>query len=294
MNFLLKFKDIHGDKFDYSNIENKKDGKIEIICPSHGSFFQNPYKHISGQGCPECKRDKAMMSTNFIERSNILHNYKYDYSKVKYKGLKTPVSIICKSHGEFTQMPYLHLRGRGCKKCGIEKGGLSRRLDAYDFIKRSNIIHDNKYDYSLLNFKNTRSKVDIICKKHGKFTQNANSHLLGSGCPVCKSSKGENNIMNLLDKYNIIYNREHRFIDCKASYRLPFDFYLPEDNICIEYDGIQHFTSIEKWGGSERYNKQKINDRIKDKYCIENDIKLLRIPYTNFDSIKKILYYFFY
>lgn len=281
MKFLRRFKDIHGDKFDYSMIDNKKDDKVEIICKRHGSFFQNPYKHLSGQGCPECKRDKSINSTNFIERSKILHNNEYDYSNVEYRGLKLPVRIVCEKHGEFTQMPYLHLRGRGCPKCGSEKSSLGRRITTSEFIDRSNYIHKNIYDYSLINFEKTRDKVDIICKRHGVFSQNANSHLLGSGCPICKSSKGEINIMDLLDKYKIEYLREYRFDDCKVSYRLPFDFFLPNNNICIEYDGIQHFKPINFFGGEEAMIKLQKYDKIKNEYCLENNIKVIRFKYTD-------------
>ncbi len=294
MNFLLKFKDVHGDRFDYSRVSNRIGDKVEIICPKHGSFYQNIYKHINGQGCPECKRDKAINSTNFIDRSKILHNDEYDYSKVIYRGLKIPVEIICPKHGSFTQMPYLHLRGRGCAKCGIEKSSIKKRVDPDEFIKRSNIIHNNKYDYYLLDFKNTRSKVEIICPKHGAFSQNANSHLLGSGCPICKSSKGEIIIMNILDKYSIEYISEYRFSDCKVSYRLPFDFFLPEKNTCIEYDGIQHFKPIDFFGGLEAMKKLQQYDKIKNQYCVDKKINIIRFKYTDEidfieESIKSIL-----
>jgi len=131
--FLEKAKLVHGDKYDYSKskVENYKT-KIEIICPVHGSFFQTPNNHLRGKGCKEC----GMMSTlnhiqencsssteDFIKKSKELHSDTYDYSKVEYTNNHTQVKIICKIHGEFLQLPYNHLVGKGCKECGIQKAG---------------------------------------------------------------------------------------------------------------------------------------------------------------------------
>lgn len=294
MDFLERFIKTHGDRYDYKNIDNiqdinKKNKKVEIICNIHGSFFQNPYKHINGQGCPECKRDKAF-STDFIEKSKKIHKNKYNYSNVIYEGSKKPVNIVCPIHGEFKQAPYLHLRGRGCRICKSEEISIKRRLKYDDFIKRCNIIHNNKYDYSICDFKKTRDKIKIICPVHGIFNQNANSHLLGAGCPTCNSSKGELIIMRLLDEYDIKYIKEYRFNDCKSIYRLPFDFFLPDKNTCIEYDGIQHFKPIDFFGGYDSMIKLQNHDEIKNKYCIEHGIRMIRIKYTqNDEKIKKII-----
>lgn len=294
--FIEKSKLIHSDKYDYTNtnyINNST--KVEIICKEHGSFFQKPLYHKK-HGCPKCGRismKNSKVNSNWLDDFIKAHGDKYDYSKVIYVGASKKVEIICKKHGSFLQRPMDHKLGAGCKRCGVLKSRRVKNNIIYDFIK----THGDKYDYSKVDYKDTKTKVEIICKEHGSFFQRPSSHREGSGCSKCKNSKGEKEIMCFLDDHNIKYITQYKFDDCLSinlQKKLSFDFFLPEKNICIEYDGIQHFTSIEKWGGVERYNKQKMNDKIKDEYCIENNIKLLRIPYTNFDSIKKILYYFFY
>ena len=102
-------------------------------------------------------------------------------------------------------------------------------------------------------------------------------HRRGSGCPTCKVSKGEDKIMNILKEKSVDFISQHTFDECRLKNKLPFDFYLPEMNVCIEYDGIQHFEIIDHFGGLERYNKQKMKDKIKDDFCYENDIKILTI-----------------
>ena len=99
------------------------------------------------------------------------------------------------------------------------------------------------------------------------------------GCPICNDSKGEKEISMLLDKKNIIHIRQNKFEDCKNTQCLPFDFYLPEYDMCIEYDGRQHFEPVYDFGGLDQFEKTKRNDNIKNEYCKNNNIKLLRISY---------------
>ena len=122
----------------------------------------------------------------FIERANIIHNNKYDYSKSKYINAKTKIIIICPIHGEFNQTPASHLQGIGCRLCGIERSRMKRSLTLEQFIEKANIIHNNKYDYSKVNYVHSRLKVIIICPIHGEFNKIPNDHLSAvAGCPVC-------------------------------------------------------------------------------------------------------------
>lgn len=106
---------------------------------------------------------------------------------------------------------------------------------------------------------------------------------------MCKSSKGELKILKFLKTHNIEYIAQKRFDDCKFKQPLPFDFYLPDYNMCIEYDGELHFKEVDYFGGKEQLNLQQKHDNIKNKYCQENNIKLLRIPYWDFNDIDEIL-----
>jgi len=156
-----------------------------------------------------------------------------------------------------------------------------KRLTNEEYVNRAINVHGDKYEYSLVNYINSRTKIKIICKKHGEFEQTSIQHLKGSGCPKCSSNKsiGEKKIFNYLISNNIDFIYQKRFDDCKNKSQLVFDFYLPKHNLLIEYDGIQHYKSIDFFGGDEKLKKRRINDYLKNEYSINNKINLLRIPY---------------
>jgi len=273
--FIEKSRKVHGNKYDYSLVEYKNSkSKVKIICPNCGIFEQQPIKHWNGNGCYKCAYKNINKKTleSFIERAKKIHKCKYDYSLVCYTGTKTKVKIICPIHGVFEQMSQDHLSGFGCKKCSLRK-------TTDKFILDANIIHNNKYDYSQVIYETAIKKVKITCLTHGVFEQTPNNHLCGNGCPRCNESKGENIVMQFLEKNNINYITQKRFNNCKNKHSLPFDFYIPKHNICIEYDGRQHFETIRLWGGEKRLQYIQENDNIKNEYCLNNNINLLRISY---------------
>jgi len=272
--FITKCNVIHNNKYDYSSVEfiNSK-FKVKIICPIHGEFYQTPNTHIMGAGCPLCNKSNKLTATEFIKRSKHIHNNKFDYSLVEYVNCSTKVKIICPEHGSFEQTPIDHMGGSGCRKC-------SKVENTYDFIIKSNKIHNNYYDYSQSIFVSSIKKLLIICPKHGIFEQTPRKHLIGHGCPTCKRSRGENKIESILISKNIKYFNQYSFSDCKFNSLLFFDFYLPDLNMCIEFDGEQHFKSIKRWGGNEKLNEIVQRDSIKNEYCKQNNIKLLRIKFN--------------
>lgn len=282
--FIEKAKLIHGDRYDYSLVEytgNKN--KIRILCKEHGVFLQTPSNHLNSHICVYCSGLNKKSNTEFIKELKIKHGNKYDYSLVEYNGNKKDILIICKEHGNFKQSAITHLRGSICPKCNIV---LQSKTNEW-FITKCKLIHHNRYDYSNTLYKNARTNVDIICKIHGVFSQNSRSHLNGKGCPVCKNSKGELYIINYLNKNNIIYNFQKTFDDCKNVNSLPFDFYLPELNICIEFNGRQHYEPVSIFGGKNGFELQKIRDNIKKEYCHNNNILLITIKFD--EDIKYIL-----
>jgi len=223
--------------------------------------------------------NKRLTTNEFILKANLIHNNKYDYSKVFYINNHTKVCIICPDHQEFWQMPSNHLHQKqGCPKCCN-----TFKYDYIEFINRANIIHNNKYDYSLINennFINHKTKVPIICPDHGIFYQNPNNHLHGQGCPNCIFSKGELLITEYLQNNKINFIPQYQFERCRNKRILSFDFYLPETNTCIEFDGKQHYKPFGFGENSqEKFQRTQINDSIKTQYCIDNNIKLIRIPY---------------
>ena len=188
---IEKFNKIHNNKYDYSKVNYvSSNTKVCIICPEHGEFWQTPNHHLSGRGCPFCKGRKISKSKKynnlvFINESVQIHKNKYDYTKVKYINCNTKVCIICPEHGEFWQTPRCHLRGSGCPKCGKISTQMSNTISQEDFIRKAKEIHNNKYIYTKVVYKNNREKVNIICPIHGEFKQSPSKHLSGQGCPKC-------------------------------------------------------------------------------------------------------------
>jgi hypothetical protein len=285
--FISKSKDIHGNKYDYSLVEyiNNRE-KVKIICPIHGVFEQNAAAHLRGQICKKCNDNNYRLNKNiFIEKSKGVHGNKYDYSLIKYKNNKSKVKIICPIHGVFEQRVDSHLQGRGCKKCAIEYK--KNKLKNKNFIEKAKDVHADKYDYSLVEYINNREKVKIICPIHGVFEQIPYSHLKGMGCYICKDSIGENIIDNYLSKQGIRYNRQKKFKNCKNKKHLKFDFYIPDKNLCIEYNGKQHYESVDYFGGEKTLSYIKKNDFIKKDFCKKQNIKLKIIKYDD-NILKKI------
>ena len=309
--FIKKAKIKHGDTYDYSKVDYKgKDIPVIIICPEHGEFPQTPHDHLNGNGCPKCgllKRAQKRRSNTeqFIKKAKEIHGDKYDYSVSEYNGAGNPITIICKKHGPFSIPAGKHIQGKGCQKCGNERKGAYRKVSLEDFIRRAKEKHGDKYDYSLVDLKNTWSKVDIICPIHGVFSQKANDHLRGIGCPECGKKFGisEKEVLKALqDKYgNVEYQKPFPFLKSKTSSQ-SLDFFLPEYNIGIEYQGDQHFRPKTRFGGEAGYEKVKDRDARKFQKCEANGIKMFYISfernipsdyfapvYTDFDALSKAI-----
>ena len=281
--FISKAKAIHGDKYDYSLVNyTTSQSKVTIVCAEHGNFDQQPNAHLRHQGCPFCGNlSHTLKQEEFISKAKAIHGNKYDYSLANYITNTTEITILCKIHGIFKCMPRDHIRvtGRGCACCAHD----ARTTQQDVFIKRIVAIHGDKYDYSKTLYKNRRNKITIICKHHGEFQQTSRSHLSGTGCPSCKTSKGENDIAKWLTDANIKFIRQHKFIDCVNKQQLKFDFYCQTINTCVEYDGKQHYTPIKYFGGQKGFDLTMTRDKIKTDYCKEKGIRLIRIPYWDTD-----------
>lgn len=233
---------------------------------------------------------KRSNTTDFIQKAKQKHGDTYDYSLVEYQLARIKVKIVCPVHGAFEQRPNDHLRGDKCPRCKFDKIAAMKRSTVQDFAARATKIHNNRYDYSLVKYKNAITKVNIVCPEHGSFKQTPDKHLGGTGCPKCSYcvSRGEREVMSILDRFGIKYEREKRFPGLCGSTknsRLRYDFWLPDHNLLIEYDGEQHFKPIRTRGrlsenqAATRYAATKINDKKKNAYAKKNGYKLLRIRY---------------
>ena len=293
--FLKRAKKVHGNRYDYSKLDyHKITEKGVIICKVHGEFVQKLISHVySAVGCPECGGSVKRTRETFEIAARKIHGDKYDYSEFIYENNKIKSILICRDCGnKFEIRPDAHINGKGCSICGYKKAAKKRAKSLETFINESRKIHGNRYDYSQSIYINSETKLKIICKKHNIFEQAPSNHLSGVGCPECVSSKGENEISCVLNNMNIKYIPEKIFDDCKnplTGRYLYFDFYLPDKNICIEYDGKQHFFPIDFYGGVDNLNDTKNRDLIKTKYCIDNNISIIRISYLDHDRIEYIL-----
>jgi len=301
--FINESREVHGEKYDYSKfVYLGTNVKGIIICPIHGEFELEPKLHIhKKRGCKYCtwerlSKEYSMSKDEFIDKARKVHGNKYDYSKVEYINNKTKVCIICREHGEFWQTPNEHLQGRGCYECSVKKNSDKKFLTTEEFIEKAKLVHGDKYDYSKVDYKGSHENVIIICPKHGKFEQEACSHLQGKGCHVCNESSLEREIRIFLINNNILFKQYCKNDTLPFLKRLTLDFYLPNFNIGIECQGEEHFKPITFFGGLEKYKKTIERDDIKKKLCDDNNVKLLYYsnlkidyPYKVFTDKNKLL-----
>lgn len=263
--------------FDLSEYTNTH-CRIKTVCGNGHESNQIVKNLLKGHGCNTCGniRSSNKQKSNFddvIKKFRDIHDNKYDYSEFYYTKNRIDSTIICPKHGRFTQSPWTHMNGHGCPSCSDNK-----KLNNDDFIRRSKEINSINYNYDLVNYINMKTPVDIICPLHGLFKQTPSNHLIAkSGCPACSQSYGEKQVEIFLKSKNINYTKQKKYKDCININMLPFDFYLPDYNICIEFNGIQHYKPVDIFGGEESFKLTKLRDGIKEKYCKNNNIKLIII-----------------
>lgn len=247
--------------------------------------------------CKECDDTyfdaRKITQEVYLEQVKKIHKdkYDYDYSKIKYTKMHNKIIVGCPKHGEFTIHAYRFLQKQGCRRCGVERRIAMRTKTTEQFILDAIKVHGDIYDYGNTEYRGAARSVDIVCKEHGQFSQKANGHLNGFGCPKCKWSHGERTIHDYLVQKGIDFIFQYKFEDCRYKGKLIFDFYVPSKNMCIEYDGMQHFYPAGYFGSAKRFEESKIKDNIKNKYCASHNIGLLRIAY-NEDCLAKLNTYF--
>lgn len=293
--FIKQSKEKWGDTFDYSNVKyvNAKT-KVCIICNELdengnkiGEFWTLPYNHLHKKngGCKKLhsirlSKDMRMGKEEFIKQARLIHGDKYDYSQVVYINNRTNIYIIChekdilgNEHGGFWIKPEKHLnRKQGCPRC------IGRYKTNEIFIAEARAIHGDKYDYSKVNYQGSHVKVCIICPEHGEFWQTPHDHLSQkSGCPSCNQSHLEKVLYLLFIKYNI--NFIYQFSEKDFS-KQEIDFYLPDHNIAIECQGIQHFKPTDFGGKGEEwanslFTKCLFLDKRKYDICLNKGYEIL-------------------
>jgi hypothetical protein len=322
--FIKKAQEIHflhdkdGNKipkYTYDNVVYiQSETIVNITCSIHGDFPQTPNNHLQGNGCGKCAREERKSNTEeFINDAQSMKVHqnddgtpKYTYDNVVYIASNKKVMITCPLHGDFPQTPNNHLQGReGCKKCYSKL--MTSNTEEFINDAQSMKVHQNddgtpKYTYDNVVYIGSFIKVNITCPIHspiqGDFPQTPNNHLQGMGCPWCNKSKGEKRISQILFEKNIKSIPLKKYDDCisyrsrnelsKRCYKLEFDFYLPENNTLVEYDGEYHFIQ-RKNVSLEQYRYNVLNDREKNEYTKAKNIKFIRIGYLDKENIEEEL-----
>lgn len=308
--FIRKAKDVHGEKYDYSKVRYVHN-KIPVLitCPIHGDFSQNPRTHLQGKGCPKCgrMRHKEKMTHSkewFVKEARKVHGNKYSYERTNYTRREDKVIITCPIHGDFKQKVDTHLAGHGCPKCFNDakskrmKDGKASEMakmqvkSREQFIKDAIAKHGDFYNYDKVVYKHSCIKVTITCPIHGDFRMQPNAHLNGHCCPRCRETIGERAISLFLERNKYIFTYQHRiyYKDQNGTKRyFIVDFYLPNTNTIIEFNGRQHYIPIGFFGGEKSFRRQVKRDDLLREYCKNNRINLIEIPYTEYSKINEIL-----
>ena len=276
---------------------------IEVECKIDGYIWSTtPNSILNGQGCPKCgiklqAEKKRKTQEQFEKEVEEKFNNKIEIIS-KYTGIKDIVKCRCKVDGyewETTGNTLLNNSIIGCPICRGKINGDRCRKSNEQFLKELSFINPNIEP--LETYIDGHSKIKCKCKIHNYIWYTAPNKILHktTGCPKCASYKNENKIDEILNKWGYKFTIQKRFFDCKDKYTLPFDRYLDDFNVLIEYDGEQHYRPI-KYGNMTQVQAEEslritqFHDEIKNNYCKENNIPLIRIPYWEKDNIESFLF----
>ena len=261
---------------------------IKFICNNHKEFgIQKMRKSNMRRDIKGCKYCRGVLPKEIIVNRIKEKNPEYEILS-ECKNMTAPIKCFCSIHNHtWATTPQSLLNDCGCYYCGLDKLAkfhLHTQEEFESIIRKSNPDVDVISEYTGL-----KNDVIVKCKKCGyEWKLNANSlKVNGTRCKKCSYTyKGEDEIIKILEGLKVDYIHQFKIENCKDKRPLPFDFYLPQYNCCIEFDGIQHF---EPRFGDECFKKTTLHDEIKNKYCLENNIKLLRIPYWESGNIKDLI-----
>ena len=277
----IDYLELYGYKYKTIPDEFNQYEKVILICPHNHEWKSSISNFRHGKRCKHCKDEKYL-----DDIKKILNEKDYELISNKWLGSNKKLKIKC-NKGHIVEMsPDSIKSGSICKICSDKIKRKKLKL-SYEDVKK----YIESFNYFLISneYENNNSHLEIKCDKGHNYKSTYANFKNGKRCPYCKSSKGENIISEILDNMNISYIRQYRFDNCKDKYTLPFDFYLNQLNILIEFDGIQHFRETGSFGNNDYYHEIKKHDDIKNKFSKDNNIKLIRINYKEIENIKDIL-----
>lgn len=257
--FIVKSINKWGYRYNYNLVEYV-DARTPVIITYKGvDFKQTPSKHLSGKLCE--LSENTLSRQEFIKRCEIVWGNRFNYDQTVYINLYSDIKIFDNENDIFIyQKAYSHMNGH------------KYSLNNDNFVFLANIIYDYKYDYNSI-IKNITDKININCIEHGEFITRAYDHLnlRNSGmCPKCHFTKFNRDVTKYLDKNDILYHKQYKFLDCRDTYLLPFDFYIPSLRTVIEFC-------------------DSLENNIKNNYCEDNYIDMIYIKYEQLDIIEQYL-----
>ena len=256
---------------------------------------------LNGSDCPKCRdtklRNERIMSDDSF-KEKVVKKYPYIRTTSPYNGAHNKMGfecLRCKNQWKMIPSDLFHSK-IGCPKCSMKdlSERMTKNLDQF----KNEVMSSNKNIDILEDYKGSHTPILVRCKIHGvEWRADPDSLRYGHhGCPKCSKNRTENNLCDLLESWGYNVVRQKRFPNCKDKHTLPFDAYLPEYNICIEYDGEQHYMKEKfKWrdkdcSSGSHFETTQLHDFIKTKYCLENKIPLIRIPYWEADDMESFLF----
>ena len=289
-NFIRKLKEEKNDEYELVGEYTKIRERTTFLHKKCGHTWDTiPHTLISAKGtfgCPKCQYlEKSYTTEQFVDL--LYKKHKDNYSLIEgqeYKNNRVKLKIVHNKCGTvFSVSPTSILQNNSCPSCRpVSKRRKTTEMFEKELYERYNdeyVLADNA------EYKGANEKIEIIHTSCGHTWFVRAAHILHrSGCPSCNESRGERFVADYLTSKGIVFERQYRFKDCVNRKELPFDFAILDKNGkllgLIEYDGIQHFKPFKHFGGIVKFKKTQKNDRIKNKYCADNHIRLLRIPYT--------------
>lgn len=281
--FICFIDEYNGKK--YNKIGARRRLRIKCKNHNHEAYDVTFRKFLEGNRCNKCKIENEKLNFDYIKEYIESFNYKLLSTKEEYTNNHSNILIQCDKQHEPYYVSFSNFKNNNsrCPHCCYNK--------KFSYNEVKNYIESFNYRLLSNEYNGTHDYLLVQCNNfHKPYKVTFNNFKKGNRCPHCNIiSKGELKIEEILTNKNILFEKQKTFNDCKSIRKLPFDFYIIEKNILVEYDGEFHYQISRYDNGFDKFVGMKIRDTIKTKYCKDNNIKLIRIPYWEYDNIENIL-----
>ena len=281
-----------GDEYTFldSYINSRTEIRVKHnICGN--AYKVKPSNFLTGRRCPYCNGKAKKSDHQFKKEVFDLVGDEYTFLDT-YVNKRTKLRVKHNNCGSVYKVaPSNFLKGARCWNCFVEKEKGAKKKTNYQFKQEVYDLVGDEYEF-LDDYVDSKTKIRVKHNKCGNIYEVAPHHFSeGHRCPYCTNSKGEDIINNILKVLGIKYDYQKTFDNLKDINLLSYDFFIPDQNILIEYQGIQHYQPFDYFGGEDKFKVQQKHDKMKADYAKEHDYTLITIPYTEdtFSKIKKYL-----